>query len=446
MNLFNSFFNRREAANPAACTTEQTQRTAQSASFGAQAVQVNSPTAALQVSAWYRASEVLANTMSMLVMEYQKKNDRAHGGNYSIDNDARGGGQGQYLNYLLQVRPNPTMDATQFWKQMTLRRFYDGNAVAYIERDTMDNIAALWVCTSASLIRDTEGMKYNLTYNTPGGQRNLITDATEVIHWRNTFSNDCGLTGIGTLKYAAQTLSLAATNDKQARENAAKGGKQKLLLREDTSSVTAGLKKLNKEQKTKQRDDLQEAINNNQDVLLMSGLMDVNVISQDAAQMQLLEARKFDVPQVARFTGVPPSMLMDNTNNTYKAPEQATQDFLLRTISPMARSLETEFNAKLLGPEGYLKHRFHFNEELMMQLDPKGRADLYKVMLEIGALCSNEIRAKYDLPAIEGGDRHFISTNLQAVDAPAVAAPQQQPQGQPTPQAKQGEEEGEDGQ
>ena len=319
MDFINRFFNRREAATPAACTTEQTQRTAQSASFGAQAVQVNSPTAALQVSAWYRASEVLANTMSMLVMEYQKKNDRAHGGNYSIDNDARGGGQGHYLNYLLQVRPNPTMDATQFWKQMTLRRFYDGNAVAYIERDAMDNIAALWVCTSASLIRDTEGMKYNITYNTPGGQRNLITDATEVIHWRNTFSNDCGLTGIGTLKYAAQTLSLAATNDKQARENAAKGGKQKLLLREDTSSVTAGLKKLNKEQKTKQRDDLQEAINNNQDVLLMSGLMDVNVISQDAAQMQLLEARKFDVPQVARFTGVPPSMLMDNTNNTYKA-------------------------------------------------------------------------------------------------------------------------------
>lgn len=426
MNLFNSFFNRREAVSPSACSNEPAQRTAQSASFGAQAVTVSSPTAALQVSAWYRASEVLANTMSLLQMEYQKKNDRAHGGNYTIDIETRGGGGGNLLNYLLQVRPNPTMDATTFWKQMTLRRFYDGNAVAYIERDAMDEISALWLCSSASLIRSSEGLKYNVTYNTPGGVRTLITDATEVIHWRNTFSNDYGLTGVGTLRYAAQTLSIAATNDKQAKENSAKGGKQKLLLREDTSSPQAGLKKLNKEQKTKQRDDLQEAINTNQDVLLMSGLMDATVISQDAQQMQLLEARKFDVPQVSRFTGVPPSMLMDNTNNTYKAPEQATQEFLLRTISPMARSLETEFNAKLLGPEGWLRHRFKFNDESLMLLDPKGRAELAEIMQRIGVYCTNEIRAKYDLPSIEGGDRHFISTNLQPVDAPVVAS---QPKG-----------------
>lgn len=420
MSLFSNIFQRREAGTPAAAAADAPRTTSQAASFGAQAVQVNSPAAALQVSAWYRASEVLANTMSMLQLEYQKKNDLAHGGNYAIDNEARGNGRGQYLNYLLQVRPNPTMDATQFWKQLTLQRFYQGNGVAYIERNGADEIEAIWLCSSAALVRSADGLKYTITYNTPEGMRSTTVAGDDVIHWRNTFSNDCGLTGVGTLRYAAQTLSLAATNDKQAKENSAKGGKQKLLLREDNSNIQAGLKKMNKDQKNKQRDDLQEAINNNQDVLLMSGLMDATVISQDAAQMQLLDNRKFDVPQVARFTGVPPFMLMDYTNNTYKAPEQGTQEFMLRTISPMAHSLETEFNAKLLTKNGYPSHRFHFNDENLMILDPMGRARLAEIMQRIGVWCTNEIRAKYDMPAIEGGDRHFISTNLQPVDSPAV--------------------------
>jgi len=404
----------------AATSADAGTKTSSSASYGSNAVQANTPSAALQVSAWYRASEVLANTMSQLQMEYQKKNDRSHGQNWSMDDESRGGSEGSWINYLLQVKPNATMDATQFWKQLTLQRFFHGNGVIYVERDLAQSIVALWLCSSASLVRNAEGLKYLISYNTPGGMRTLTVDDIDVIHWRNTFSNDNGLTGIGTIRYAANALSTAATNDKQAKENSAKGGKQKLLLREDSNNLQAGLKKLNKDQKTKQRDELQEAINNNQDVLLMSGLMDATVISQDAAQMQLLDNRKYDTPQIARFTGVPPVLLMDYTNNTYKAPEQANQEFLMHTITPMAKSLETEFNAKLISPDLWRRQRYHFTDASLMRLDPLGRANLGKVELETGIKCVNELRAERDLPAIEHGDRHFISTNLQPVDAPVV--------------------------
>ena len=91
----------------------------------------------------------------------------------------------------------------------------------------------------------------------------------------------------------------------------------------------------------------------------------------------------------------------------------------------MAREVEDEFNAKLLGQTGFPTHRYHFNEDSILRLDPQGRANVDKVLFEMGAKCVNELRAERDLPAINGGDRHFISTNLQPLDSPKVTANQE---------------------
>lgn len=423
-NFFIKALQRREATP--ATAQESKPALAKGGSFQGQVVQVNSPQAALTVPAWYRASDVLATTMSMMVMEFQKKNSK-HGGNYEqYDGNIMGGG---FLNYLLQVQPNPTMTAAQFWAQMTLARMHEGNAVAYIERDEMGDIKALWLCSSASLNPTT--FKYQLSYNCLGGIRNLTeVDADDVLHWRNTFSNNHGLTGISTLKYAIKTLSTAATNDNQAKDIASKGGKHKILLSEkDQPGGMDVLNILNKDQKLQQQEDLQQALDEGKDVILMSGMMSAQVISQDAQAQQLLESRKFDITAVARYTGVPLVLLMDYSNNTYKAPEQAMQAFLQHTISPMANSLEMEINAKLLGPKLYGTFRFHFNDSSLMRLDPMGRANLAEKLLQTGVKCVNELRAEYDLPEVEGGDRHLVSTNLQPLDDLRVAGGNAVPSG-----------------
>lgn len=435
-NFFAKMFQKREATP--ACDSESKPSYATGGSFKGQTVQIGSPQSALTVPAWYRASDVLATTMSMMVMEFQKRN-KSCGGNYELYD----GGimDGARLNFLLQVQPNPLMTASQFWAQMTLARMNEGNAVAYIERDEADEIKYIWLCNSASLNPIT--LTYTISWNGFGGVRTLAeVDAKDVIHWRNTFSNDHGLTGISTLRYAIKALTTAATNDNQAKDIASKGGKHKILLSEkDQPGGMDVLNLLNKDQKLKQQEDLQTALDEGKDVILMSGMMSAQVISQDAQAQQLLESRKFDITAVARFTGVPLVLLMDYSNNTYKAPEQAMQAFLQHTISPMANSLEMEINAKVLGQKLYGPFRFHFNDSSLLRLDPIGKANLMKVLTEIGVHCVNENRAEYDLPKIEGGDRHFISTNLQPVDAPTVG--QNQNQSEPNGTNKNQEEGGE---
>lgn len=415
--LFTKFWNREtsqadnSASNPAV----------QGGSFKPNTVHINNASSALSVPAWYRALDVRSSTMAQLVMEYQKKNDRPHGGNYEQDNR----GDGRTINYLLQVQPNPTMTAAQFWKQLTLNHDNHGNGVAYVERDYYGAVKYIWLCSVAVL--DITSLTYSISYNSIRGQVNLTNvDASDIIHWRNTYSFDNGLTGVGILRFAIQSLSTAATNDKQAQDIASKGGKYKILLSEkDRPGGMDVLNLLNKDQKEQQKEDLKKALEDGEDVILMSGMMDAKPISQDAQAQQLLDSRKFDVVQISRFTGVPLSILSDKSNNTYKAPEQEMQVFLQFTISPMARELEDEFNAKLLGQAGFPTHRYRFNEDSILRLDPQGRANVDKVLFEMGAKCVNELRAERDLPAINGGDRHFISTNLQPLDSPKVAANQE---------------------
>ena len=379
--------------------------------YKAQPVGIYTADQAMRVSAWYCAQERLANTMAQLTIEYQKKNDYDHGGNY--ERDMRG--QGRHLNYLLSMQPNPDMTAAEMLKQMTIARFNQGNAVVYIERGMDMEVLHLWLCTTAQY--NTGSNNYFISYYRHGKLVSRTVEPQDVLHWRNTYSRDGGMTGVSTLDFAGYAVSLAATNDRQAAEIAAKGGKLKLILSEDTKKQAGGIsRQLNKAQKEGQRDKLQEALDKGSDVLLMSGLMAVTPISQSAENQQLLETRKFDVQSIARFTGVPPQLLMDYSNNNYKAPEQAMQDFLMRTIQPMLFSLVAELNAKLIGEYGYPDHRFYGSIDQLMMLDPTAKANVSKSLLETGILCPNELRAQYDLPLIQDGDRHFVSANLKPLN------------------------------
>lgn len=380
-------------------------------------VQVNSATAALSVAAFYRAMELRSNTMSQLVMEFQQKQRQSCGGNFVKYEGTKQGFDGVMLNYLLQLRPNPTMTWSQLMKQAEQLRVFQGNAVIYMERDESHNISAFWLASKAMM--NTITHQYELLIQKPGGFVSLTeVDGSDVLHLRNTFSNDCGLTGVATLRYARAVLSLAATNDKLVTETAAKGMRQKLLVQE-TQQAGLGLGRANKKELQKITEQLDKDIAN-KDVIMLSNIAQVTPISTNLQQQEINALRSFSVREVARIMGVPAVMLMDDSNSSYKTPEAATQEFLLRTIQPLAHDWEQEMNAKILGPGLYGTYRFKFDDKSLMRLDPMGRANLDKVLVETGVKCVNELRADYDLPSVEGGDRHFISTNLQPVDNPTV--------------------------
>ena len=404
---FRNFF-KREAVPGVPSTTDPNDPSNQPARGGNWEANVVSPRGnrSLLVPAWYRGVSLIMQTMGQMVTQYQRIN--RDGDNFVED---RWGMNGK-LNYLLQVRPNPLMTASQLQEQIEYRKIYFGNALVYIERDGYGDVKYLWLCTGGGYnpITDTYSITYNGLY---GPSIDAEVPSRDILHFKNVFMTSDYYWGIPTLDFAFKSLQIAATADEQALQDVAKGGRHKVLLQEDKSTPAGTRGRANRDELKRMKDQFSEDWAAN-DVVILDNVANPQIISQTSQQLQLLEQRQFQVSDLARILGVPRIMMMEDAGSSYKMPEHATQEFMLRTIQPRIREWEDEMNAKLLTADDFGKRRIHVCELPLRRLDAKGQAEIDKLHLESG-WSPNEIRSQYDLPSIPEGDAHYVSTNLAEV-------------------------------
>lgn len=392
-----------ETTDPNAASNQPTVR---GGSYAERIVYARDPLTALTISAVYRALEMRADTFAMMPVQYQRKD--SEGGNfvpwmYGI---------GKRMNYLLQEEPNPTMSASDLWKQVVINRQQLGNGFVYVERDTFGDPVHLWlaICGGYNMVNGT----YNLMYL---GEHGIVevpmARREDVLHFPNTFRYQNGFWGIPTLQFAFDTLSLIKTQKAQALENAAKGGRVKLLIGEERPQAAAGTLAygmFSKEAGQKYAREINDAIYN-QDVVSLRGLEKVQSISMNAQEMQMIEQINLGLDDVARFWGTPRPLLMLDTNSHYNDYQNATMEYLQRTIAPEKTEMEKEIFRKLLGMEYYGSRRIHICEKPLLSMDPERQAKVDQLHLQMGWTV-NEIRADHDLPAVEKGDIVYVSTNL----------------------------------
>ena len=370
----------------------------------------------LLVPAWYRGVTLLMQTMGQMVIQYRRLNNA--GGNYVEDM----WGPGRNLNYLLQVRPNPLMTASQMQEQIVFRQIYWGNAYVYIERDEYGDPMYLWLCTGGGYnpLTDT----YALTYNRDHGSAiDVQVSSADVMHFKNVILTDDMYMGIPVIKFAMKSLQISATADEQTLQEVAKGGRHKVLLQEQKEPKLGTRGRANPQQMKRMRDQFSTDWAAN-DVVLLDNVADAKIISQTAAELRLLEQRGFQVNDIARILGIPRIMMMEEQGSSYKMPEHATQEFLLRTIQPRIREQEDEYNSKLVGREDFGRRKIHVCEKALRRLDAKGQAELDKVLFECGVYSPDELRNKYDLPIIPNGSTHYISTNLAELGSAKLSGEQ----------------------
>ena len=369
----------------------------------------------LLVPAWCRGVSLIMQTMGQMVVQYQRRD--FEGGNYVEDNTVPPTGSnymslGRQLNYLLQVRPNPLMTASEMQEQIEFRKIYFGNAFVYIERDEMGWPINLWLATGGGY--DPINNTYTLTYNrTNGPAMKIMVPASDVLHFKNVFMTEDMYMGIPMIWVAMKTLEISATADEQTLQDIAKGGKHKVLIQEEKTTPTGTRGRANQQELRKMTQQFSEQWTAN-DVVMLDNVADAKIISQTARDLEILESRGFSVSEIARILGIPRIMMMEEQGSNYKMPEHATQEFLLRTIQPRIRKHEDEMNSKLLTREDFGRRRIHVCELALRRLDAKGQAEIDKLHLECG-WSVNELRSQYDLPNIPDGDTHYVSTNLGEV-------------------------------
>ena len=443
-NFFINMFKRREAtpqpiaATPGVPTSTNKQQNAKGGSFEERIVVARSPQVALTVSAVYRAVELRAKTIGQMVMQYQVKDSEK--GNFIPSM----WGNGKKLNYLLQVEPNPIMSASNLWEQATINRLMLGNGFVYIERDYYGEPQNLWLASCGGY--NPESGTYVIAYM--DGNRPVVkadVPRQDVLHFANTFRYQNGFWGVSTLQYAYETLTTIKTQKQQALETAAKGGRMKLIIGEDTSKtvspIAAGL--FDKAEMDKYADEVNQRIYQ-KDVIALRALDKVQNISMSAQDMQMIEQMNLGLDDTARFFGTPRPLLMLDTNSHYNDYQNATMEYLQRTIAPDARDIEDECFRKFLNVNDFGKRRIHLCELPLLRMDLERQAKVDQLHLQMGWTV-NEIRNQYDMPAIEKGDIPYVSTNLAELGSAKLSgesSTELKPGNYnvPNPPAKEGEE------
>ena len=375
---------------------------------------VRGPEQALVVGAVYRAVNLRADTMSVMPVQYQKRDFEK--GNYYTDMR----GLGKRMNYLLQEEPNPLMSAADMWKLVEINRLFFGNAFVYIERDEFGFPMNLWLVKTGGYNIAT-GTYSSIVYLTDHDYVTQVNVPREdVLHFPNTFRYGNYIWGIPTLQYAIETLSLNRTIRQQALETAAKGGRVKLIIGEEkpaSGQGTLAFGLMNKGEMDSYAQELQRKMYSGHDILAIRGLDKIQNISMTSAEMQMFEQMGATNDDVARFFGVPRPLLMLDTNSHYNDYQNATMEFHTRTILPQKTGNEKEIARKLIGFRDYGVRRIHICEKPLLAMDPERQAKVDQLNLQTGAMTVNEIRAGHDMPTVENGDEPMASANLMTLKA-----------------------------
>ena len=416
-NFFVNMFRKREAPIDVPATTApnaaSNQPRVSGGSFEERIAYVRGPESALVVAAVYRAVNLRADTMSVMPVQYRKKDFEK--GNFVQDMR----GLGKRINYLLQQEPNPIMSASDLWRLVEINRLFYGNSFVYIERDEFGFPLHLWLVKTGGYNINT-GTYASIVYLTEHGYVTLTNVPSEdVLHFSNTFRYQNGIWGRPTLEYAVETLSLNRTIKQQSLETAAKGGRVKGFLGEDTSKtvapIAAGL--FDKLEMDKYAEEIQSKIYKGHDIIAIRGLDKFVPISMTGSDMQMFEQLGGTNDDVARFFGVPRPLLMLDTNSHYNDYQNATMEFHTRTILPQKTGNEKEIARKLIGFKDYGTRDIHICEDPLMVMDPERRAKVAQLKMQAGLCTVNEARRDFDMPAVEDGDVPMASANLMTLKA-----------------------------
>ncbi len=306
--------------------------------------------------------------------------------------------------YLLNAAPNNETTAYHFKTFMIQCALVHGNGYAEIERSLDGRVTNIWqldprrVCPERDVngrlwYRVTEGANQASTYLKP----------SDVLIFRNPHTLD-GIHGLSMIGYATQILGISFGADRVANALYANGGMPSGVLTHPGKMSGDAAERLKKTWREK------HGGNNSGGTVILEEGMKYEPLSYSPEVLQFLGTRKFNVSEIARFLGLPPTKLFDADSSKYNNIEHANLEVVNDTFDTWAINLQSEADIKLLADRRSGRHTKMDLYELSRG-DMDTRAQYYQRMQQSGAITANEIRRREGMAPYEGGDTFYIATN-----------------------------------
>lgn len=364
---------------------------------------VVSPVSAQRVSAVSACRQKIAGAISTLRLDVLQ-----------IDGDTEVKLPRDALWYLLNEQPHTQYTATSHWDNKVSEQLLRGDGYTWIRRRMNGSISELFPLpwTSVQPWRMPDGsVRYYITL--PQWGITTWLDPADVLHFPgNGFD---GVRSMSVIAYGARNaIGNAIAMDEYSGRFFRDGAHPSIILKSPQRMST----------------DQQDALRNSFSAkysglanahrlpLVLTEGLDAKEISLSAEDAQLLEARKFQVVDIARAFGVPPHMIGETSGSSAVGAgyEQQARDFVMHTLRLHLKRLEQELNRKLFPRDTGKFVRFDLGD--LIEGDSKAQAEYNRAALGgpgtgQGWMTVNEIRKSKGLPPVDAGNKLFDPRDVQ---------------------------------
>ncbi|HYH39905.1 MAG TPA: phage portal protein [Azospirillum sp.] len=366
------------------------------------------PDVAIKASAVYACVKVLAETIATLPLNMYRR--RPDGGLDDADDHP--------LEDLLAYQPNDWQTAVEFWEMLILHAALIGQGLAEIvpgPRGAVDRLLPL----RADLVITERLPNGRLRFryfdpNQQGRERVLLQD--EVFRIPGMSSD--GIRPLRAVDLAAEAIGLGMAADAYAARVFSNNLNLGAILVHPSKLSEEGQKNLIHALMMR----FAGVGNAHRPIVLQEG-MKVEKVSQTAEQAQLLEARKWQIGEVARYWRIPLHMLGIYDGATHSNVEQQALDLVKYTLRPWVRRIELAIRRDLITAKQL--YVAEFDMEGLLRGDAASRAEYYAKALGSGGhpawLTPNEIRRLEGYNPKPGGDDLPTPANAAQAGQPRAA-------------------------
>lgn len=310
---------------------------------------------------------------------------------------------------LLARRPNDSMTPSVMRQTMQAHVLLNGNAYAFIERNTIGQAKALWPLSPEV----TFALRVNsvLWYTTTIDKEQRKIPAADILHIKG-LSFD-GLTGYSVLDKARDSMGLGLGAAQYASRFFGNNSEPRVIV-----ELPPGQKMTPEAQKEflRQWEAMHGGLDNSHKTAILTGGATVKGFSLSAKDSQLIESRQFEIREVANWFGLPPHKLGDTTRTAYASLEQENKAFLQDCLNPWLIKWEEECFAKLLTQRerDSDKYYFEFNRNALEQASVVEQTEAIVMEVNNGLLTLDEARKIKNRPAAPDGlgAKHRMPVNI----------------------------------
>lgn len=378
--------------------------------------------AALGASPFLASVKVLCETLASLPIILYRRLPNGQGKERATDHP---------LYKLLHQAVSPDVTAYHFKERMQAQAVLRGDAFAQVIKDANGGYPSELVIMDSRRVtikKESGRLYYEYRQKEGGSPRRLPSD--QIFHVSG-FGVDAtrGLDPVATQRETLGITLAAQLFGATFFGNSANAGG---VIEVDKTLSDAAYKRLKNDWEEKH----QGAENAHKVAILEEGSK-WHQITVPPDEAQYLETRRFQVAETARPHRVPPHLVGDLDRATFSNIEHQSLEFIIYTMLPWFTRWEQAISLQLIPEWDRDEYFAEFLVDAVVRGDLLSRMNAYRIGREIGLYSANDIRAKENENAIEGGDTYHVPLNWIPVDE-AGRAPQ--PAADPPPEVDDGED------